>query len=195
MDNLKKPLNIIFLSLVCAVLLSGIFISGYYIGILSKESSADSNDFKIGYNSAINKLKQDGNVFIPQKISQISGIIKDVHDNFFTIQIDASNPIYKYTPQMRQINILPSSKIQKMIPKPEEDFQRELSLYNQKFIEFNQSQTENSNISAPEFPLRYDTFDLTLSDLKSNQQVFIETNDDVLYDENINAVVVNIAND
>lgn len=190
---MEKPNFKIKLWLIC---LSGflsliiIFLIGYYLGVTSiKQSSAEYNDFKIGYNTAINDLKSSDQIIIPQNIYTLSGVIKKINNNNFIIEIDTKNPLFKYTPQERNIYTLSTTIFKKLIKKSEEKYNQELIAYSNIITNL------PTGSELPPTPERYEASSANYDDLKIGQQIEISSENELLYSDSISAEKINIFNE
>lgn len=177
----KKNVIIFFVAVLFFILGAGVAILFFNqcreITPLTSEKADGNDTFQAGWEAAKKRLVETGVVLgLNEKISikSITGTIKGVQSGRITIKIVPLEPLAIPDLDQRIIQIDSGTKINKLVKKNEEQYQKEIE-------EFNRID-KKALLNTPEYPVypnRYTKQEITIDELQVNTKAVVTAAEDV----------------
>ena len=172
---MKKIIIYFVLALVFFILgfISFNFISELKLNNKNADINNQNNTYVAGWQAANKRLVDLGVVRDTKEIiiKEISGFVSDVKNNKIWVKIVPLSPLHGPDLDTRIIGINNKTEITKLVIKPKEEYQKEMSEHIAKYGEISEWAEPGEN----DLPDRYNEQEITLNDITVGNQVIIKT--------------------
>jgi hypothetical protein len=165
--------------LLITIPLVAIFVLGVFIGtkIKTKTNSGQQDSFQAGWDAAQKRLEESGAV--PKlkgvEVKTVSGTIQKIENDTLTVKVsNVLGALSKPELDNRIVQINNETKIYKLIPKDNTEFQKETEEFNNKLKEI-----KDGSAGDMQIPIPFKEEEIKLADLKVGQTITINSNEDL----------------
>jgi len=179
MNMMKKIIIYFILALIFFALgfISFNFISELKSGNKNVDIKNQNNTYEAGWQAANKRLVDLGVVRNLEEIDikEISGFVSNVSDNKIWVKIVPLSPLHDPDLDIRIIGINERTEIKKLIIKSQDEFQKEMKEYVEKYGEIN----DLVEPTEDKLPTRYSEQKITVSEVVAGVQVIIKTSTNI----------------
>lgn len=174
-----KKIIIIAILLIMVSFISGYFVATEFVKKCNNiEVKKDNNDtFQAGWEAAKQRLAETGSYYmidVNNPVLEINGSIKKIENNKITVIIRPFGPLDEPALDERVVIVSNNTTIVQMVEKDDTKFNQEVAEYNQKYKDF----LGRASLPAP-YPSKLTEKTITISDLRADQVVRVETEDNI----------------